>query len=173
MGILSGNPKKEPMHYGEIYGAWSYLVSIKGALVRYQVFANHAGDLDLKQFIRNYIDNAIRPQIQQVEELLKANELALPPTPPERANAKLEEIPVGARITDQEVAAVLGVDLGAGLVVCSQMIGQSIREDIHMMFSRFHTENAKHGLQLLRITKEKGWLVPPPLHVDLPEPVPV
>lgn len=25
MGILSGNPKNEPLHYGEVFGIWSFL----------------------------------------------------------------------------------------------------------------------------------------------------
>lgn len=169
MGILDGNPKQQPMHYGEVHGAWSYLVSIKGALVRYQVFVNHTGDRDLKSFLESYIKNVLRPQINQVEDLLKVNGVGLPPTPPERPVAKLEDIPVGARINDQEIAAVVGVEIASGLVACSTIIGQSVREDVGMMFAKFHAENLKNGFQLLRITKEKGWLVPPPLHVQTPE----
>lgn len=30
MGILSGNPQNEPMHYGEVFGSWSYLSVAKG-----------------------------------------------------------------------------------------------------------------------------------------------
>lgn len=27
MGILRGNPKGEPMHYGEVFGTWSFLMA--------------------------------------------------------------------------------------------------------------------------------------------------
>ena len=30
MGILSGNPTDEPMHYGEVFGTWSFLTVGKG-----------------------------------------------------------------------------------------------------------------------------------------------
>lgn len=36
MGILSGNPKKEPLHYGEVFGTWSYLLAAKGLIAGYQ-----------------------------------------------------------------------------------------------------------------------------------------
>ena len=26
MGILSGNPQNEPLHYGEVFDIWSYLL---------------------------------------------------------------------------------------------------------------------------------------------------
>ena len=27
MGILSGNPQNEPLHYGEVFDIWSYLLA--------------------------------------------------------------------------------------------------------------------------------------------------
>ncbi|OQP08190.1 hypothetical protein B1691_16515 [Geobacillus sp. 47C-IIb] len=53
MGILSGNPKEEPMHYGEVFGVWSYLLTAKGLLSGYQTLLNHTGDEDLKHFIED------------------------------------------------------------------------------------------------------------------------
>lgn len=49
MGIFSGNPKEQPMHYGEVFGIWSYLLAAKGAVSSFQTFYNHAGDEDLKK----------------------------------------------------------------------------------------------------------------------------
>lgn len=75
-----------------------------------------------------------------------------------------QEIPAGARAMDPEIAAKLSADVAGGLVSYSTMIGQAIREDIAMMFGKFHTEKAAFGAKVLRLNKEKGWLVPPPLH---------
>ena len=30
MGILSGNPQNEPLHYGEVFDIWSYLLVATG-----------------------------------------------------------------------------------------------------------------------------------------------
>ena len=166
MGVLSDNPIKEPMHYGEVFAVWSYLNAAKGALVGYQVFLNHAGDQELRTFIEDIIRDGIKPQIEDTEKLLKENGVALPPTPPERAVANRESIPVGARFNDPEIAYTMAQGIAATLVACSQIMGQSIREDIGVMFGQFHLKNAQYGLRLLRLQKEKGWLVPPPLHVN-------
>jgi len=163
MGILSGNPTDEPMHYGEVFGTWSYLMVTKGTMAAYQTFLNHAGDEDLRNLLEEAIDQG-RQEVRQIEELLKENGIGLPPTPAERPEACLEEIPVGARFQDQEIATALGINIAATLVACSQQMGQSIREDIIMMFAQFHTQKAALGARVLRMTKEKGWLVPPPLH---------
>ncbi|MGF2615906.1 DUF3231 family protein [Rossellomorea vietnamensis] len=163
MGILSGNPKEEPMHYGEVFGTWSFLMAAKGMMAGYQTLKNHAGDADLNKFIEELIQNG-QQEIKQIEELLKENGVGLPPSPPERPNACIEDIPVGARFQDPEISATISMDIAGGLVACSQAIGQSIREDIAMMFGQFHMQKAALGGKLLRLNKEKGWLIPPPLH---------
>jgi hypothetical protein len=170
MGILSGNPKQEPMHYGEIFGVWSYLASLKGGVVAFQTMMNHTGDKDLKGFLEDNIQNVIKPQMEQIEDLLKANGIALPPSPPEKPQASLESIPVGARFNDPEISAAVSKNMVEGLVACSQIIGQSIREDIGMMFAQFHATNVQYAGRLLRLNKDKGWLIPPPLHFKTPEP---
>src|SRR5699024_12612227 len=103
-------------------------------------------------------------EINQIKELLKENEIGRPPSPTERHKAKLEENPAGAKIHDMEIAAALSTQTAAGLVACSKIIGESIREDIAMMFGQIHTQKAAFGAKLIKLTKEKGWLVPPPLH---------
>lgn len=168
MGILSGNPQNEPMHYGEVFGTWSYLSVAKGLHAGYQTFANHAGDNDLKKLIEEAIQG-LKQEIQQTEDLLKANGVALPPTPPDRPTADLESIPVGARFADPEISAAISMDITKGLVACSQIIGQCIREDIALMFGQFHTANTLLGGKFLKLNKEKGWLIPPPLHLQKPE----
>ncbi|MGB8955222.1 MAG: DUF3231 family protein [Tumebacillaceae bacterium] len=168
MGILSGNPKHEPMHYGEVFSVWHFLMAEKAALVTYQTFYNHAGDADLRKFIVE--KNELRKEIiEKLEELCKENSIQLPPGPAERSEADLESIPVGARFQDPEIAAAIAVDIAAGLVTCSKIIGMSIREDIGTMFLGFHGKAAAYGARMLRMQKEKGWLVPPPLHMKKPE----
>ncbi|MCK0473218.1 DUF3231 family protein [Halalkalibacter sp. APA_J-10(15)] len=168
MGILSGNPQEEPMHYGEVFGTWTFLHGAKTALISHQTLLNHAGDEDLKKLLISMMENA-NQEIEQLEKLLKENEVALPPTAPERPKADLESIPVGAKFNDPEIAAMLTADIGAGLISCSKNMAQGIREDIIMMFGQFHTQKATLGGKLLRLTKEKGWLVPPPLHLSQTE----
>lgn len=167
MGILSGNPQDEPMHYGEVFGTWTNLITNNGLIAAYQAFFNHAGDEHLKKLIQEAIEG-MKAENKKLEELLKANGVALPPAPPERPVAKLEDIPVGARFTDQEISAALSMDAAAGLVACSQVMGQCIREDIAMMYGQFHMDKAQLGAKLLKLNKENGWLIPPPLHVHRP-----
>lgn len=163
MGILSGNPQDEPMHYGEVFLTWSFLLTAKQSIAGYQTKINHAGDEDLKKLVDECIQQC-QQESKQIEALLKENGVGLPPAAPERPNACLDDIPVGARFQDPEISAHVSAVLGAGLIACSGVIVQCIREDIAMMFGQFHTQKAALAAKALRLNKEKGWLIPPPLH---------
>jgi hypothetical protein len=165
MGILSGNPKEEPLHYGEVFDLWSSILAGNAKIAGYQTALNHAGDDDLKKLLVEAIENC-QQEKKQVEELLKENGIGLPPASPEPPEACLEDIPVGARILDPAIAAGLSADIAAGLVLCSQVIGKSIREDVAMMYAQFHAQKVALGGKVLRLNKEKGWLIPPPLHLN-------
>lgn len=108
MGILSGNSKEEPLHDGEVFGAWSYMIANNGLLSIYQAFINHAGDKELKSMLEEAV-RTMKDENQSIGELLKENGIALPPALPDRPVASAEEIPVGARFMDPEISAVLSI----------------------------------------------------------------
>ncbi|GIP28238.1 hypothetical protein J23TS9_33680 [Paenibacillus sp. J23TS9] len=168
MGILSGNPKDEPMHYGEIYSVWVASLAAKGMISCYQAYLNHAGDKDLKKIIDDLLDQA-KLEMKECDTLLMDNGITPAPALPERPPVKLEDIPAGARFTDPEIAAKIAADTSLGLVACSQVMGQSIREDIGALFAKYHVTKTALGLRILHMNKEKGWLIPPPLQVKRPE----
>jgi hypothetical protein len=167
MGILNGNPKDEPLHYGEVLGSWSFIGANNGLISAYEAFVNHAGDGDLIELLEEAI-KTMKSENKMLEKVLKENGIALPPSLPERPVAKAEDIPVGARFMDPEISGAISINVGQGLVSCSLVLGQCLREDIAMMFGKFHTDKMLFGLKLLRMNKEKGWIIPPPLHKDSP-----
>lgn len=167
-GILGGNPKDEPMHYGEIFSVWTASTVAKGALSCYRAYKYHAGDEDLKKILDAMIDQA-ELEISECDSILADNGIASAPAMPDRPEASLEDIPVGARFTDPEIAAKIAADNAAGLIACSQVMGQSIREDIGALFAKYHLTKAAIGVKVLHLVKKKGWLIPPPLLVKKPE----
>ncbi|MFJ7826144.1 DUF3231 family protein [Psychrobacillus sp. NPDC096623] len=167
MGILGGNPKDEPLHYGEVFSIWTNVATNNGLIAAYQTFINHTGDEDLAKIIDESIE-CMKDENKQLEVILKINGIGLPPSPPERPKARLEDIPVGARFNDPEISAALSMNSSAGLVASSQAMAMCIREDIALMFGQFQLKKVQIGAKLLRLNKDKGWLVPPPLHLNSP-----
>lgn len=168
MGILSGNPKDEPLHYGEVYDVWQFSMIAKGRVSVYRSFQFHAGDSELKKILGDLIEQA-KLEASECDSLLTHNGIVPSPTLPERPEAKFEDIPVGARFTDQEIAPMIAADISVGLVACSQIMGKTIREDVGVLFAKYHATKAAFGLRILRLSKDKGWLIPPPLQIKVPE----
>lgn len=165
MGKLSGNPKEEPLHSGEVFNLWSHLFATKSYLVTLQILMNHSGDHDLKVFLEDLLENCIKQEEQQTEAILKTNGIRLPPAPPARPDVRPEDIPAGARFNDPEIAVLVQREIMAGKILCSYVMGISNREDIAEMYGEFHTQKAEYEVKLLKISKEKGWLVPPPINL--------
>lgn len=168
MGILDGNSKNEPLHYGEVIGLWAFSATNKGLISGYEGFINQAGDRELIKLLEEAVQIA-KLECKEVEKVLKDNGITPPPTLPERPKANADEIPAGVRFMDPEISGAVSINVGQGLVSCSMVMGQCLREDIAMMFGKFHMERAMFGGKLLKLNKEKGWIVPPPLHQDTPE----
>jgi len=97
---------------------------------------NHTGDEDLKKFLQNLIENDMTPEIEELKALLKVNRVVLPPVPPERPIASLENIPPGARINGAEIATAVATVFAAGLVTCSQVMRECLREDVGVLLGQ-------------------------------------
>jgi len=168
MGILSGNSKEEPLHYGEIYDMWQFSMTAKGVISIYRAFKYHVGDRELLKLLDDLIDEA-ELESSECDSILTSNGIAPSPTLPNRPEAKLEDIPIGARFTDPEIAAMIAAGTSVSLVVCSQVIAKCIREDIGMLFGKYHVTMEALALKILHLSKKNGWLVPPPLQIREPE----
>lgn len=170
MGILSGNPKNEPLHYGEVSSLWQTSTVAKGFLSFYQAYLNHSGDKDLKKILIELIDHC-RQEIKDCDAILTANGIVPSPMLPERPSVNMEDIPLGARFSDPEIAAKVALDTSVGLVACSQGMGISLREDVGALFAKFHLAKTAINVRILEMSKRKGWIFPPPLQEKRPEPV--
>ena len=167
-GILNGNNKDEPLHYGEIYDLWQFSMMAKGCISANRALSYHAGDKDLKKILDETIDQA-ELEVSECDTILTHNGITPSPQLPERPEAKLEQIPVGARFTDPEIAMMIGTDNSIGMVACSQVMAKSVREDIGVLFGKYHATKAALNLRILNLSKQKGWLIPPPLQIKRPE----
>ncbi len=90
----------------------------------------------MKNLLDAQIDQA-KLEIKECDKLLTDNGIATTPQLPDRPSVKLEDIPVGARFTDPEIAAKISADTALGLVACSQVMRQSIREDIGALCAKY------------------------------------
>lgn len=94
MGILSGNPQDEPMHYGEVFSLWSYVMAGNKMVGNYQMLLHHVGDDDLKKLLRESIEKC-QDEVKQISAILKENGVALPPA---SLNRRLQILKIFRRV---------------------------------------------------------------------------
>lgn len=119
MSILGGNQKEEPLHYGEIYDLWQFSMVAKGCISANRAYQYHAGDKELKKVLGDIINQA-ELEVSECDAILINNGIVPSPALPERPETKLEDIPVGVRFPDQEIAAMIGAATAASLIYASE-----------------------------------------------------
>ena len=71
MGIMDGNPKKDPLHYGEVIGLWAFMGANNGLISGYEAFVNHAGDKDLMGILEESIQ-LMKSEVKEVAKGIKS-----------------------------------------------------------------------------------------------------
>ncbi|MCX7922104.1 MAG: DUF3231 family protein [Clostridia bacterium] len=164
----NGELKEQPLNFGEVFSIWRYLVFVNGALVEYQTYLNHVGDKDLKAYLNEITSGPIRYLIQEFEGILKTNGVALPAAPPEKPLCAMESIPEGARVSDKEIISAIFRNISFALMILSQIIPLCTHEDLKQVFSELFKLMKNYEELVLKMRKDKGWLLQPPLHYNNP-----
>lgn len=163
---MSMKHQEEPFHSGEVFHLWNFLYLTKNNIVFHQVLINHRGDPDLKKWLEDRLENVLIEEEKQVEGILKETGIRLPPAPPDRPNVELQDIPAGARMNDTEIASISQKECLSEKILCSYIMSICHQENITEMFEEFHVLNSEFEKRLLKLVKDKGWLVLPPINIQ-------
>jgi hypothetical protein len=163
--MVRNKNQEEAFHSGEVFHLWDYLYHTKNLLITMQVLINHTGDEDLKNYAEDVTDSCLAEEAQQIEGVLKEAGIRIPPSPPDRPNVEVEEIPAGARFNDGEIAYLIRKTLMMQRTASSQAAGIALNEEIREMFTDFHGLQEEYEQKLIKLSREKGWLVLPPVNI--------
>ena len=160
--VFPGLQEQPPLHAGEKYMIWDHLLKAKGCQSKYQLLKNHSEDGELIDYLTDLAENMVKEEVQNLEKFLLENGVQPPPGSPAHPQTARNDIPPGARFSDQEITMCVYHDLASAMTQTSQIISIAVREDVGKMFAAHHQEIAKYGGTLLKLMKKKGWLVEPP-----------
>jgi hypothetical protein len=90
--------------------------------------------------------------------------IPLPPVSQSKPKSDPNNVPLGVKITDDEIANFIGIKVASNIVLCSTNMSQSIRNDIGLMWARFHTEKMIFGMELKTAMRKRGWIKVPPYY---------
>ncbi|HYF90726.1 MAG TPA: DUF3231 family protein [Symbiobacteriaceae bacterium] len=157
------NPK-DPLHVGEVMTLWTCYIGVAESRAICLLLTNHTKDAGLRETIEHFVNDVETPMIDRLEGLLLQEGIALPSITGDKPKADESTIPMGAKLTDAEVANLLVVKLEGMLTVCHTGLIQSLRPDVGRMFYAFQSHLLAQGYTLKQLMQKRGWLRQPPIY---------
>ena len=74
------------------------------------------------------------------------------------------EVPLGGKLTDDELANSLNIKMALGVSMCATAIIQALRNDVELIWIELLQEYMTFGATLKALVKRRGWLKVPPFY---------
>ncbi|MFT8321105.1 MAG: DUF3231 family protein [Bacillus sp. (in: firmicutes)] len=152
---------KPRLHIGEAMGAWLYYTTIAEEIPVLETALNTTTDNVLIDMIKKANELAVH-QRKELEHFMLQEGIPVSDTSSHKPKSDPNAIPLGVKSTDSEIANFISAKIASNIVMCSTNISQSIRNDVGLMWVRFHTEKTIYGMDVKTKMREHGWIKIPP-----------
>lgn len=163
MKTLVDNEPKSPLHVGEVYYIWLYYTTIHESNVFVKAAMNTSTDDELLQVIKKSHEQC-EGQVKRIKNLMITEGVPLPLVSEEKPNSKPNDVPLGVKLTDSEIANGVSVKTAYAVSMCATAASQAIRSDISLMFMEFEAEKAVFGAEMKVFMRKRGWIKVPPYY---------
>lgn len=154
--------EKPPLNVGEVMNLWFYLTATEQTMRGEQVSYNIVEDLELKEKLKEVINDVHGPIFAELIEFLKAEGVPLPKTSPDKPIGDFRNIPEGSKLSDEEIASLLSFNIVLGINYACRGMTEAVRPDVAAMFAKFQMKKFTYAITLKDVLMRKGWLKAPP-----------
>jgi hypothetical protein len=154
---------KSPLHVGEVMSLWSYLSTLADEQVHSEAGINSTTDPELSKALHELV-KMFKSQKQRLIAFLQTEGIPLPPLSESKPNSDPNEIPLGVKLTDDELANSLNIKIVLGVSSCATAITQAMRHDVVFIWVEFLLEYMTFGATMKTLLKKRGWLKVPPFY---------
>ncbi|MGF3104463.1 DUF3231 family protein [Rossellomorea sp. DUT-2] len=154
---------KTPPHIGEAMGCWIYFTALAEEVPVLEAALNTTTDNELIQLINKSKDLG-EHQLKILQQFMVEEGIPLSKTSEPRPKSDPNSVPLGAKMTDDEIANFISIKIATNIVMCATNMSQSIRNDIGLMWARFQAEKMVFGMELKTAMRKRGWLKVPPYY---------
>ncbi|WP_062352801.1 DUF3231 family protein [Bacillus kwashiorkori] len=154
---------KSPLHVGEVMNCWMYLTIMDESSVYLEIGINTTTDDEVKHILMESLEQC-QTQANRVRDFLINEGIPLPPTSEQRPKSNPNEIPLGAKLTDEEIINGLSIKTVTAIMQCATTISQAVRNDVAGLFTHALLEKMKFGMNLKEAMKKRGWIKVPPYY---------
>ncbi len=162
---------KPPLHIGEAMVCWTYLTMLEEEIANVQIGLNTTTDTELIDALNASMDLA-KAQAQELRNFMLHEGVPLPPVSEIKPISEPNSIPMGVKLTDNEIANALSIKVVANFMTCATGAVESVRNDVGMMFVKFQAEKLKFGSSLKTLIRKRWWIKIPPYYIPNGLPTP-
>ncbi|MDR3562132.1 MAG: DUF3231 family protein [Negativicutes bacterium] len=150
---------KEPVNYIEAGLLYGITTTGRYHVAVLSVCYNHAQDPQLKELIKDALDNLTEKTVDKCESLLRAGDARVPTVEfPNHPLEKRLDIPGAAHFSDMEIAMMLVNMHGASTMALLAAINQSYQLEMAIELREQLNIALDWGYRLLQLTLHRGWL---------------
>jgi hypothetical protein len=154
---------KAPLHVGEVMSCWMYLALMDEATIYIQIALNTTDDDEVRQLLTESFKQC-ETQVERFKELMRTEGIHLPPTSEPRPDSDPNAVPLGVKLTDDEIMNGLSMKTVTAVVHCATAASEAIRADIGAHFTHCMLEKMKFGASLRETMRKRGWIKVPPYY---------
>lgn len=165
-GMLNHSVVEEPtapLHVGEVMNVWTYHAMIDEAVCYMLAAMNMTSDQELMHNLEESKANCLS-QLNRLTDFMLKEGIPLPPTAEPKPKSNPNAVPLGVKLTDEEIANGLVAITAASIMTCAAGITTAVRIDVGMMWTSFQVEKMSYGTKLRMMMQKRGWLKVPPYY---------
>lgn len=161
--IDNTNEPTAPLHVIEVGDCWKY-ITLMEEFIRYEETGlNTTTDDEVKEMLTDVI-KLCEAQVRSLSQFMKKEGIPLPDVTSAKPNSDSKDIPLGVKLTDDEISNGIAFKLVTCMQACAKAQADAIRNDIGVMWFRFYTEWVTFGNTLKTLMRKRGWLKVPPYY---------
>ncbi|MED4016112.1 DUF3231 family protein [Sutcliffiella cohnii] len=157
------NEPKSPLHVIEVGDCWTYLTMVEEFIRYEEIGLNTTSDDEVKETLID-VTRICESQIKRLSNFMKNEGIPFPDVSSTKPNSDPTDVPLGVKLTDEEITNGLAFKLVACSQFCAKGQANAIRNDVGTMWIEFFFEWAVFGATLKTLMRKRGWLKVPPYY---------
>lgn len=157
-----GEPQN-PLHTGEVTSCWLYYTALEEAMRYEEIGLNTTNDDEIREMLTDAL-NMCASQAKILGDFMVKEGIPLPEVSSRKPKSEGVAVPLGAKLTDDQLANGIALKISVGIVECALGQSQGVRSDLTMIWIRFHSEFLTFGATLKSLMIKRGWLKVPPYY---------
>ncbi len=154
---------KSPLHVIEVGDCWKYIAMVEEFIRYEEVGLNTTTDDEVREMLVDAV-KLCEEQVKQLSKFMKEEGIPLPDVTSSKPNSKSKEIPLGVKLTDDELTNGMAFKLVNCMKSCAKAQADAIRNDVGIMWFQFYTQWVTYGATLKTLMRKRGWIKVPPYY---------